>query len=68
MATERKITVHVDSKLLGKAQRQTGEGLSATVRQGLKLVAASAAYDGLLALRGKVDVAFDSDALRADRS
>ncbi len=68
MTTERKITVHVDAKLLGKAQQQTGQGLSATVRQGLRLVAASAAYDGLLALRGKVDVAFDGDALRSDRS
>lgn len=62
-----KVTVHIDQELLRRAQARTGQGVSATIRHGLELVAASDAYDKLRALRGKVRVAIDLRALREDR-
>ena len=67
MAT-RKVTVHLDRDLLQKAQRRTGKGVTATIRHGLELVAASEAYERLRALKGKVKFSIDLEALRADRS
>ena len=64
----RKITIHVDKDLLRRAQAQTGEGVTATIRQGLKLVAASEVYERLRALRGKVRFSVNLKALREDRS
>jgi SAM-dependent MidA family methyltransferase len=66
MSTQ-KITVHVDRALLRRARKQTGKGVSGTIRQGLELVAASEAYERLRALRGKVTFSVDLKALRADR-
>ena len=62
-----KVTVHVDRDLLRRARKQTGEGVSATVRHGLELVAASRAYDRLRALRGKISFSLDVKTLREDR-
>lgn len=67
MAGTRKITVHVPDELLKKAQRDTGEGVTETVRQGLRLVAASRAYDDLRRRRGSVRLALNLDKLREDR-
>jgi hypothetical protein len=67
MERERKITVHVPAELLRKAQRTTGEGITATVRQGLELVAAGETYRKLRALRGKIEIDLDLETLRADR-
>jgi hypothetical protein len=64
----RKVTVHVDRDLLRRAQKRTGKGVTATVRHGLELVAASEAYEQLRALRGKVAFSLDLRALREDRS
>jgi hypothetical protein len=63
----RKITVHVPDELLKKAQQETGEGVTETVRQGLSLVAASRAYDRLRRLRGTVTLAINVKELRKDR-
>lgn len=63
----RKITVHVPDDLLKKAQRETGEGVTETVRRGLTLVAASSAYERLRRMRGTVRLDIDIDDLRADR-
>jgi hypothetical protein len=41
--------------------------VTATIRQGLELVAASEVYDRLRALRGKVRFSVDQRALREDR-
>jgi hypothetical protein len=62
-----KVTVHLDRTLLRRAQRQTGQGVSATIRQGLELVAARDVYDKLRALRGRVKMALNLDMLRDDR-
>ena len=67
MTAARKITVHVPAELLRKAQQETGEGVTETVRQGLSLVAASRAYERLRRLRGTVRLAIDVDELRTDR-
>ncbi|HXM89541.1 MAG TPA: hypothetical protein VN916_08795 [Candidatus Acidoferrum sp.] len=67
MKAERKITVHVRSELLNKAQRAARAGISETVRKGLELLAASEAYDGLLKMRGKVKFSIDLSELRQDR-
>jgi hypothetical protein len=62
-----KITVHVDQSLLRRARKRTGKGVSDTIRQGLTLVAAGAAYEKLRALRGRVKFSVDVRALREDR-
>ena len=67
METTRKITVHVPAGLLDKARQTTGSGITATVRQGLQLVAATDAYRRLRALRGKMKLSIDLDELREDR-
>ena len=67
METTRKITVHVPASLLDKARQTTGSGITATVRQGLQLVAATDAYRRLRALRGKMKLSIDLDELRDDR-
>jgi phage shock protein A len=67
MKPARKITVHVRSELLAKAQRAAQAGVSETVRKGLELLAASEAYDRLLKMRGKVKFSLDLSELREDR-
>ena len=66
MKAERKITVHVRSDLLDKAQKAARAGVSETVRKGLELLVASEAHDGLLKMRGKVKFSVDC-AMRQDR-
>jgi SAM-dependent MidA family methyltransferase len=63
-----KVTAYVDRALLRRARERTGSGVSATIRQGLTLVAAGAAYEKLRALRGRVKYSVDPRALREDRT
>ncbi len=67
MKPAKKITVHVPEELLEKARQSTGRGITETVRQGLRLVAASETYARLRSLRGKVAIAVDLRELREDR-
>lgn len=62
-----KVTVEIPKSLLKRARRSTGEGITATVRRGLELVAARGAYASLRSLRGKVRLSMDLDSLREDR-
>lgn len=64
----RKITVQIPDELLARAQRASGKGVTATVRDGLRLVAAAEAYKGLRRLRGKVKFSLDLERLREDRT
>lgn len=57
----------VSEELVHKAQRQSGEEVTGTVRQGLELVAAAEAYRKLAALRGKVKFSIDLETMREDR-
>ncbi len=67
MSETQKITVEVSPELLARARAASGENVTATVRLGLKLVAAGEAFRGLRARRGKVRSWPKLDALRADR-
>ncbi len=67
MAEMRKITVDVPEDLLRRAQRSTGQGVTATIRAGLQLVAATGAYETLRKLRGRVRFSVDWRQLREDR-
>jgi hypothetical protein len=68
MIGRQKITVEVPQDLLRRARRSTGEGITATVRRGLELVAARESYEALRKLRGKVKLSLDLEALRQDRT
>jgi len=59
--------VEVLEKLLEKAQKASGEGITKTVRTGLELVAASRTYYRLRRLRGKVRFSRTWAELKADR-
>ena len=65
---KRKITVEVPDTLLERAQEASGKGVTATVRDGLRLMAAAEAYRGLRRLRGKVKLSVTLDRLREDRT
>ena len=67
MTAERKITIHVPEDLLVRAQGATGQGITETIRQGLRLVAAGEAYRKVSKLRGAVRFSIDLDRLREDR-
>jgi hypothetical protein len=67
MPRERKITVHVPDDLLDRAQKATGEGITETIRQGLRLVAAGETFRRVSQLRGSVRFSLDLDRLREDR-
>ena len=67
MGANRKITLELSEDLLRRAQESTGEGVTATVRRGLELLAASKAYTELQKLRGKVKVSIKLKQLRNDQ-
>lgn len=67
MKTARKITIEVPEDLLDKAQKASGEGVTQTVRAGLRLVAASHTYARLRKLRGKVKFSRTAEELKFDR-
>ena len=67
MSGMHKVTIEVPEDLLRRARQSTGEGITATVRRGLELVAARGAYEKLRALRGKVRLSLDLEELRRDR-
>jgi hypothetical protein len=67
MAPETKITVNVPEDLLREAQEATGEGITATVRRGLQLVASQSTSRDLRRLRGQVRFSIQLDQLREDR-
>jgi hypothetical protein len=63
----RKVTVHLPEDLLERAQKATGEGVTETVRQGLRLVAAGDVFRRVSKLRGAVRFSIDPSQLREDR-
>ena len=64
---ERKITLNVPEELLAAAQRTSGQGVTETVRQGLRLVAAGETFRRVARLRGSVKFSLNLEKLRADR-
>ena len=67
MRAARKVTVQLPVDLLRKATRSTGEGVTATIRRGLELVAAEQTQEELRQLRGKVAFSIDWKKQRTDR-
>ncbi len=62
-----KITVEVDRALLERAQKQTRDGVTGTVRRGLEMLVAAGAYEKLARLRGKVKFSTSLATIRHDR-
>jgi hypothetical protein len=67
MSQQRKITVFVPEDLLESAQRETGTGVTETVREGLKKLASQRAQRELLALRGQVKFSMTWEEMKEDR-
>jgi hypothetical protein len=67
MGETRKITVEVPQELLASAQAYTGEGITETVRAGLRRLASVRAQQQAIKLRGKVRFSLSVDELRHDR-
>jgi len=65
--TTTKITVHISTALLRQARSITGEGVTSTVRRGLRQIAAVHAQKELRELRGQVPISLDLEKLREDR-
>lgn len=59
MTEMRKITAFVPADLLDKAQAFTGEGVSETLRMGLRKLSESWAYKRLLEMQGTLDLEAD---------
>ena len=67
MNARRKVTLHLPEDLLDKAQRASGHGITETVRQGLRLVAAGDTFRRVSMLRGRVKFSISARQLREDR-
>jgi hypothetical protein len=67
MKTARKVTVELPERLLRDALESTGEGVTATIRRGLELVASRSTCEKLRKLRGQVTFSVDWRELREDR-
>jgi hypothetical protein len=67
MGAARKVTVELPVDLLRRAQKSSGEGVTATIRRGLELIAAGRAYRDLRRLKGRVSLSIDLASLRDDR-
>lgn len=67
MGALRKITVQVPVEDLDAAQALTGEGVTETVRTGLKALANVQAQRELRELRGKLEFRLPVEELRRDR-
>lgn len=67
MADLKKVTLMLPVDLLARATAATGKGITPTVRDGLEAMAASAAFEGIRRLRGKVKLSINVAELRADR-
>ena len=63
-----KVTVRIPTALLRRACAINGEGVTETVRQGLRQIVAVHAQERLRELRGRVPIAMDLKELREDRS
>ena len=64
MSDMRKITVEVPEEVLQSAQEFTGEGVTETVRAGLRRLASIRSQQKARALRGKIKFSIDLAAMR----
>ena len=66
-STMQRITVRIPTVLLHRACAITGEGITSTVSQGLRLITAVDAQRKLRELRGKVPISVEPEGTREDR-
>jgi hypothetical protein len=59
MNTARRITANLPADLLEEAKKTTGEGITETLIQGLKLLKRSYAYEQAMKLKGKLRLNID---------
>ena len=67
MGRTKKVTVELPADILKRAQKRSGEGVTATIRTALTDYAGSDWYEKILALRGKVKFTESLESIRADR-
>lgn len=67
MKTNKKYTLELDESLVKNAVRTTGKSFTETVRQGLKIIAATKTYKELASMKGTVDLDLDVASLRSKR-
>ena len=63
---QQKVTMNLPAELLKSAMKQTGEGITETVREGLKLIAAREAYLGARSYAGRYKFSLNLNKLRQD--
>jgi len=62
-----KVTAHLPTDLLRRAQEVTGKGVTETLKRRLEELTTADAYRRLRALRGKVRLSVDLEELRRDK-
>lgn len=62
----KKTTVILPKKLLDRAVKASGKSITGTIRTGLELVAAKAAYEGLRSYRGRYKPSISLKKLRSE--
>lgn len=62
-----KVTAHIPSDLLHRAQAATGKGITETIRLGLDQLISARAAEDLRQLRGTVRLELELEELRQDR-
>jgi hypothetical protein len=67
MKVSRKYTVELEESLVQSAVKATGKSITDTVRQGLKILAATEAYRELAKMRGVANLQLDVKDLRKDK-
>jgi hypothetical protein len=60
----RRVTANLPAQLLEEALEATGEGITGTLTEGLRLVRRTRAYPKAMALKGKLRLQVDLDAAR----
>ncbi|MDO8526794.1 MAG: hypothetical protein Q7T03_03795 [Deltaproteobacteria bacterium] len=64
MDAARKVTINVPEKLLKEAREVTGQGITETLVEGLRLLRRQKAYSEFQSLEGKLDLNINLDTLR----
>ena len=67
MNRTRRVTANLPDELLEEAMQVTGEGITETLTEGLRLVRRTRAYPKAMALKGKLRLRLDLDASRERR-
>lgn len=60
----KRVTVNLPAELLAEAEAVSGQGITATIVEGLRLVARRRAYARALALKGKLQLDVDLEVSR----